>query len=52
MKESIFDRLKVNVEMCKKCDKRGCKRGLFNSPPPLDCPYRLERLMMNEDKNE
>lgn len=44
-----FDKLAKRMDVCKRCENKKCKKGLFGSPIPNDCPFQLEKIMTEED---
>jgi len=48
-KNKHTNKLSFHLKICNSCDKKDCKKGLFSTVFPKDCPYMLEKMLGDQD---
>lgn len=46
-----FDDIKKRLDICDRCNNLNCKKSIFNISPPIDCPYNLEKIIIEQDED-
>jgi hypothetical protein len=44
-----FQKLKKRLEITRSCTKKICTKCMLGAPPPVDCAFKLE-ILMNEEE--